>query len=258
MRPRDVNNAIRTMMAQIATGIDNSEFGGVPQFHPATAAGPASLDFAEDTDNGTNKVTLKAPASIAADVDVILPGTADTLVGRATTDTLTNKTLTSPIITTDITIPNTGLHILDTNASHDLIVKPGSNITADRTLTITTGDTDIEIDLTDPGADRIMFWDDSAGKWIPLTLGTNLTITGTTLNAAGGSGQPVPTSSTFAVDTLLLCSNQSGSGVADGATTAGSGLRCGTSAGGALTGTWKCVHGATVNTSALGYFVRTA
>lgn len=99
MRPRDVNNAIRTMMAQIATGIDNSEFGGVPQFHPATAAGPASLDFAEDTDNGTNKVTLKAPASIAADVDLTLPGTADTLVGRATTDTLTNKTLTTPTMT---------------------------------------------------------------------------------------------------------------------------------------------------------------
>lgn len=94
---------------------------------------------------------------------------------------------TSPSITTDITIPNTGLHLLDTDASHDLIVKPGSNLSADRTLTVTTGDTNIEIDLTDPGADRLMFWDDSASKWIPLTLGTNLTITGTTLDAAGGS-----------------------------------------------------------------------
>ena len=39
-----------------------------------------------------------------------------------------------------LTFPNTGLHILDTNASHDLIIAPGSNITADRTLTLTTGD----------------------------------------------------------------------------------------------------------------------
>ena len=41
---------------------------------------------------------------------------------------------------TSVTIPNSGLHILDTNASHDLIIKPGSNLTADRILTITTGD----------------------------------------------------------------------------------------------------------------------
>lgn len=41
-------------------------------------------------------------------------------------------------------------------------------------------------DLTDPGADRLMFWDDSAGELTWLTLGTNLSITGTTLDAAGG------------------------------------------------------------------------
>lgn len=55
---------------------------------------------------------------------------------------------TSPTITTDITIPNTGLHILDTNASHDLIIAPGSNLTADHTLTVTTGDADRTIDVT--------------------------------------------------------------------------------------------------------------
>lgn len=38
--------------------------------------------------------------------------------------------------------------------------------------------------LTDPGADRIMFWDDSAGQTTWLTPGTNLSITGTTLDAA--------------------------------------------------------------------------
>jgi hypothetical protein len=43
---------------------------------------------------------------------------------------------------TELTLPNTGLHLLDTNASHDLIVKPGSDLAADRTLTITTGDAD--------------------------------------------------------------------------------------------------------------------
>lgn len=39
-----------------------------------------------------------------------------------------------------LTLPNTGLHLLDTNGSHDLIIAPGSDLTVDRTLTITTGD----------------------------------------------------------------------------------------------------------------------
>jgi hypothetical protein len=38
----------------------------------------------------------------------------------------------------------------------------------------------------DPGADRILFWDDSEGKLTHLQLGTNLSITGTTLDATGG------------------------------------------------------------------------
>lgn len=42
--------------------------------------------------------------------------------------------------------------------------------------------------LTDPNADRLLFWDDSAGAYVHLTLGTNLSITGTTINASGGSG----------------------------------------------------------------------
>ncbi len=42
--------------------------------------------------------------------------------------------------------------------------------------------------LADPGVDRLLFWDDSAGILTWLGLGTNLSITGTTLNGAGGAG----------------------------------------------------------------------
>jgi hypothetical protein len=45
----------------------------------ASASGPASLAFAEDTDNGAHTVTLKAPASVTASVDVTLPNEAGTL-----------------------------------------------------------------------------------------------------------------------------------------------------------------------------------
>lgn len=58
----------------------------------ASASGPASLEFAEDTDNGSNKVTLKAPASIASNADITLPAAAGTLATLEGTETLTNKT----------------------------------------------------------------------------------------------------------------------------------------------------------------------
>ena len=72
---------------------------GVQLKNGATSAG--FLEFFEDSDNGTNKVTLIGPAS-TADVTITLPAAADTLVGKATTDTLTNKTLTTPTITTPV------------------------------------------------------------------------------------------------------------------------------------------------------------
>lgn len=80
---------------------------------------------------------------------------ADTFTGRTLTGTANqitvtngdgvsgNPTLSLPadvLIPTVLTVPNTGLHLLDTNASHDLIIAPGSDLTADRTLTVTTGD----------------------------------------------------------------------------------------------------------------------
>ncbi len=46
------------------------------------------------------------------------------------------------------TVPNTGLHLLDTNGSHDLIIAPGSNLTADRTLTLTTGNANRTLTMT--------------------------------------------------------------------------------------------------------------
>lgn len=49
---------------------------------------------------------------------------------------------------TTLTLPNAGLHLLDTDASHDLIVSPGSDLTADRTLTLTTGDANRTLTLT--------------------------------------------------------------------------------------------------------------
>ena len=72
----------------------------------STSAG--FVKFYEDSDNGSNAVTLIGPAS-TADVTLTLPASTDTLVGKATTDTLTNKTLTSPVQNTGVS----GTAVLD-------------------------------------------------------------------------------------------------------------------------------------------------
>jgi hypothetical protein len=93
--PSNVNNAFREIMAQI-----KSAFGSfLSAWTAASSSGPASLDFHEDTDNGTNRVRVTAPSSVASDKTLTLPDATDTLVGKATTDTLTNKRIT-PRVTT--------------------------------------------------------------------------------------------------------------------------------------------------------------
>lgn len=70
------------------TGADHPTIAGVniattndvfTGFTPASAGVAASLDFAEDTDNGSSAVTLTAPASLSGDATVELPGTTGTL-----------------------------------------------------------------------------------------------------------------------------------------------------------------------------------
>jgi hypothetical protein len=86
-------------------------------------------------------------SAYSGNVTVVLPASADTLVGRATTDTLTNKTLTTPVIaeidaSSDFTLDAGGDIILDadggdfnfkdggteilriTNSSSDVIIRP--------------------------------------------------------------------------------------------------------------------------------------
>lgn len=50
-------------------------------------------------------------------------------------------------LSTGLTFPNAGLHILDTNASHDLIIKPNEDLSADRTLNIILGDDSRTLEL---------------------------------------------------------------------------------------------------------------
>lgn len=111
----------------------------------ATSAG--FIEFFEDSDNGTNKVTLIGPAA-TADVTITLPDSADTLVGKATTDTLTNKTLTTPVINAGAQLKNgaTSAGFLeffeDSDNGTNKVTLIGPASTADITLTLPSSDGD--------------------------------------------------------------------------------------------------------------------
>ena len=91
---------------------------------------------------------------------------------------------TTPTFTDVVTFPNTGLHILDTGGDHDLIIKPGTDVSVDRTLTLTTGDADRTITLS--GNPTLADWFDQSVKvaasptFAAVSLATTATFTGAT------------------------------------------------------------------------------
>lgn len=93
----------------------------------------------------------------------------------------------------DVTVPDEAYDATNWNGNLEV---PTKNAVRDEMETrYKAGGTDVALadggtgaSLTDPNADRVLFWDDSAGAMTWLTMGTNLTITGTTLDATGGAG----------------------------------------------------------------------
>jgi len=107
---------------------------------------------------------------------------------------LGNKAPTAdPTFTGVVTIPNTGLHILDTNASHDLIVSAGSDLSADRTLTVKTGDTDMILDLTAVTDEYVLAYDAGTNTWRGVTGG-----------AGGGASTALDNLVSVAINTTLV------------------------------------------------------
>lgn len=90
------------------------------------------------------------------------------------------------------TFNNTGLGLYDTDGTNHLTIAPGSNLTANRTLTITTGD---------------------ASRTITLT--GNLTMSGAnnlTLTTTGSTNVTLPTTGTLVADTVATLSSLSSIG----------------------------------------------
>ena len=103
--------------------------------------------------------TTMAPGNPSADITLTLPSSgSDTLVGKATTDTLTNKTLTSPKINENVVMSSTAteLNLLD-----------GATVTTTE-LNIMDGDT-TATSTTLADADRLVTNDAGTMKQVALT-----------------------------------------------------------------------------------------
>ncbi len=141
-----------------------------------TGLGSITLGLGDRAGRDPQFVTLATSTQI--DNERVLTGTANqlTITDNGAGGTVVLSVPVDFIIPTTITIPNTGLHLLDTNASHDLIIAPGSDLTADRTLTLATGDADRTLTLS--GSPTLGDWFDQSVKQAASPAFAGLTLTG--------------------------------------------------------------------------------
>lgn len=131
----------------------------------------SEVQFREASVNGTNHISLKAPANVATNVAFVLPnadGSADQVLKTNGSAALGWTTLPASGVDFDpVGTDNSTDVSINANASDVLRMNAGQVLGAE-----------------DAAADKLVFWDDSESKLTYATLGTNLTMTGSTLAAA--------------------------------------------------------------------------
>ena len=150
-------------MSGTAQGKTDTELTGAFLIKANGATNAGSISLAEATNNGTHKLTFFAPSSLSSDVGFIFPDSTGS----------TGQVLSTNGAGTLSWVDNTGLSAIHAQAS-DILRLQSNQIGVSTNLTTTIA------------ADRLVFYDHSATKLTALELGTNLSITGTTLNASSG------------------------------------------------------------------------
>ena len=182
----DGTDRITTVAATTTTATGHSLVIGAG----SNSAG-GQIKFLEGTDNGTNGVTLLGPAS-TADVTVTLPAATDTLVGKATTDTFTNKTIDANGTGNSITnleVADLASGVLDTDLSS---VSASDNTLASAKAIKTYVDAQVT------ASDLDFATDDSTALSIDLDS-ESLQVSGGANISTSGSGNTI----TVALDTAL-------------------------------------------------------
>lgn len=131
----DANNRALTLPTSDVTGVSTE----LPTPEASTLIGWNSAGTALE-----NKTPADVDLTLVSAFAATLLDDADAAAARATLGAAARGANTD---LTSVFLDNTGLKVKDMNASHGLTIKPGSNITADRTLTVTTGDADRNLQL---------------------------------------------------------------------------------------------------------------
>jgi hypothetical protein len=142
--------------------------GGIATLSAALAANSNVVVNGTATITGATTIggIATLSAALAANSNVVINGTATitgaTTIGGIATISAAVAANSNVTVGNILTVPNAGLHVLDSNASHDLIITPGSDLTADRILTLTTGDAARTLTLS--GNPTLSDWFDQSVK----------------------------------------------------------------------------------------------
>ena len=133
----------KTLTTPIINGPTITATGGTPVIHGILLPATHTVIFEGATDNEFE--TTLSVVDPTADRTVSLPNATTTLVGTDTTDTLTNKTLTSPIISS---ISNTGTVTLPT-ATDTLVGRATTDTLTNKTISGASNTLTVRLDQSD-------------------------------------------------------------------------------------------------------------